>query len=78
MHRIITIAVLIVATVAAAQAEPRQHKQRSSSDYILRRQQAGLVQGTPTIRRIIGKREIDIYRNGLMFEGDHVVGVSKR
>ena len=25
-----------------------------------------------------GKREIDIYRNGLMFEKDNVVGVSKR
>ena len=31
--------------------------------------------GVPTIRRIIGKREIDIYPNGLMFERDHVVGV---
>jgi Cu+-exporting ATPase len=30
------------------------------------------------ITRTIGKREIDVYRNGLMFEGDHVVGVSKR
>jgi hypothetical protein len=76
--RLITIAVLIVATVAGAQAEPRQHKQRSSIDYIIRRQQAGLVQGVPITRRIIGKREIDIYRNGLMFEGDHVVGVKPR
>jgi hypothetical protein len=25
--------------------------------------------------RIIGKREIDIYPNGLMFERDHVVGI---
>jgi hypothetical protein len=32
----------------------------------------------PTIRRINGKREIDVYRNGLMFEGDHVVGVRPR
>jgi hypothetical protein len=38
----------------------------------------GWGSGVPTIRRIIGKREIDIYPNGLMFEGDHVVGVSKR
>jgi len=29
------------------------------------------VSGVPTTRRIIGKREIDIYRNGLMFERDN-------
>ena len=60
-----------------AQAEPRQSKERNHN-YILRRQEAGLVSGVPTTRRIIGKREIDIYRNGLMFEKDNVVGVSKR
>jgi len=69
--RLITIALLILLTLGMAQAEPRHHNQ----NYILRRQQAGLVSGVPTMRRIIGKREIDIYRNGLMFEGDHVVGV---
>ena len=31
--------------------------------------------GTPSTRLIYGKREIDVYRNGLMFERDHVVGV---
>jgi hypothetical protein len=36
------------------------------------------VSGVPTTSRIIGKREIDIYRNGLMFERDNVVGVTKR
>ena len=72
--RIIAIAVLILLTLELAQAEPRQSKERNHN-YILRRQQAGLVSGVPTTRRIIGKREIDIYRNGLMFEGDHVVGV---
>ena len=56
------------------QAEPRQSKERNHN-YILRRQEAGLVSGVPTIRRIIGKREIDIYPNGLMFEKDNVVGV---
>ena len=69
-----TAALLIVATVATAQAEPRQSTERNRN-YILRRQEAGLVSGVPTSRLIIGKREIDIYRNGLMFEGDHVVGV---
>jgi hypothetical protein len=75
--RIIAIAVLILLTLELAQAEPRQSKERNHN-YILRRQQAGLVSGVPTMRRIIGKREIDIYRNGLMFEKDNVVGVSKR
>jgi hypothetical protein len=71
---VLKTALLIVATVCTAQAEPRQSTERNRN-YILRRQQAGLVSGVPTSRLIIGKREIDIYRNGLMFEGDHVVGV---
>jgi hypothetical protein len=71
---VLRTAVLIAATVCTAQAEPRQSTERNRN-YILRRQEAGLVSGVPTTRRIIGKREIDIYRNGLMFEGDHVVGV---
>ena len=71
---VLKTALLIVTTVSTAQAEPRQSKERNHN-YILRRQQAGLVSGVPTIRRIIGKREIDIYRNGLMFEKDNVVGV---
>ena len=72
--KILKTALVIVATVATAQAEPRQSTERNRN-YILRRQEAGLVSGVPTTRLIIGKREIDVYRNGLMFEGDHVVGV---
>ena len=72
--RIIATAVLILLMLELTQAEPRQSKERNHN-YILRRQEAGLVSGVPTIRRIIGKREIDIYRNGLMFEKDNVVGV---
>jgi hypothetical protein len=72
--RIITTAVLILLMLELTQAEPRQSKERNHN-YILRRQEAGLVSGVPTIRRIIGKREIDIYPNGLMFEKDNVVGV---
>jgi hypothetical protein len=72
--RILTIALLLLITLGLAQAEPRAR----SRNYILRRQEAGQVQGTPTTRLIIGKREIDIYRNGLMFEGDNVVGVKPR
>jgi len=71
--KLITIALLILLTLGLVQAEPRRSEH--NRNYILRRQQAGLVSGVPTMRRIIGKREIDIYRNGLMFEKDNVVGV---
>jgi hypothetical protein len=50
----------------------RTHEASFSRSFI-----GGIGAGHET-RRIIGKREIDIYRNGLMFEKDHVVGVSKR
>jgi hypothetical protein len=69
-----TAALLIVATVATGQAEPRQSTERNRN-YILRRQQVMAGLGTPTTRLIYGKRELDIYRNGLMFEKDNVVGV---
>ena len=72
---VLKTALLIVTTMATAQAEPRQRHAEQNRNYILRRQEAGLVSGVPTTRRIIGKREIDIYRNGLMFEKDNVVGV---
>jgi hypothetical protein len=71
--RIIAIALLIAVTLV----EPRQSTERNRN-YILRRQQVMPGLGLPTSRLIYGKREIDIYRNGLMFEGDHVVGVTKR
>ena len=75
--RTIAMAVRILLTLGMlAQAEPRQSKERNHN-YILRRQEAGLVSGVPTTRRIIGKREIDIYRNGVMFEKDHLVGVTQ-
>jgi hypothetical protein len=76
--RILAIAVLLLLTlVELTQAEPRQSTERNRN-YILRRQQVFPGLGTPTTRLIYGKREIDIYRNGLMFERDHVVGVSTR
>jgi hypothetical protein len=67
-------ALLVVATVATAQAEPRQSTERNRN-YILRRQQVVPGLGIPTTRLVVGKREIDVYRNGLMFERDHVIGV---
>ena len=60
--RIIAIPALILLTLELTQAEPRQSKEHNHN-YILRRQEAGLVSGVPTTRRTIGKREIDIYRN---------------
>ena len=75
--KIIAPVILILLMLELTQAEPRQSKERNHN-YILRRQEAGLVSGVPTIRRIIGKREIDIYPNGLMFEKDNVVGVVPR
>jgi hypothetical protein len=76
--RAIAITVLLLLTLELAQAEPRHSKERNDN-YILRRQQAGLVSGVPMLRRIRGgHREIDIYRDGKMFEKDNLVGVSKR
>jgi hypothetical protein len=75
--KIIAIALLILVTLELAQAEPHQSRERNRN-YILRRQQVMPGLGTTTTRLIYGKREIDIYRNGLMFEKDNVVGVSKR
>jgi hypothetical protein len=45
---------------------------------LIERQQAGLVQGPPTSRLIIGKREIDIYRDGSMYEKNNFVGYDRR
>ena len=70
---------LIGATVATAQAEPRQRQSTERNrNYILRRQQVipGLRHTDDAL--IYGKREIDVYRNGLMSEKDNVVGVTKR
>lgn len=69
---------LLLAATLTAQAEPRRHEhKREHHNYIIERQEAYQVQGVPTSRLIIGKREIDIYPNGLMFEGNHVVGVKR-
>ena len=79
--RIIATAVLILMTLGMTQAEPRKrHESRrhESHNYIIERQQAGLVQGPPTSRLIIGKREIDIYPDGSMYEKGNLVGFSNR
>ena len=76
--KLLATAVLILLTLELAPAENAVDRKERNGNYILRRQEAGLVQGVPTSRLIIGRREIDIYPNGLMFEGDHVVGVKPR
>jgi hypothetical protein len=65
---------LLFLTLGTAHAEPRQ----PNRNYILRRQQVYPGLGVPTLRLINGKREIGIYRSGLVFERDHLVGVKPR
>jgi hypothetical protein len=76
MKTLITIGMLCAAITAQADDRRRAEK-RESHNYIIERQQAYQVQGVPTSRLIIGKRQIDIYPNGQMFEGDHMIGVRK-
>jgi hypothetical protein len=82
MKKTIAIAVLL-ATLATTKAEPRQRQSKErnrheSHNYIIERQQAGQVSGVPILRRIRGSREIDIYRDGSMFEKNNFVGFDKR
>ena len=77
--KIIATAVLALLTLAElTQAEPRKKEKREHHNYIIERQQAGQVTGVPILRRIRGSREIDIYRDGSMFEKNNFVGFDKR
>jgi hypothetical protein len=67
--------VLFVLAVVCYGDDKRERKEHHN--WIIERQSAGQVTGVPMTRRIIGKREIDVYSNGLMFEKGNVVGVSK-
>lgn len=73
MRTTIAVLALMVGT-ALADDNDHRHEKEEQHNYILERQQAYLVEGVPTQRLIIGKREIDIYQNGQMFEGNHMVG----
>ena len=53
----------------------RREREHESHDYIIERQQAYQVEGVPTSRIIDGRREIDVYPNGQMFEGNNLVGI---
>lgn len=79
MKKLLTLTTLIaLITIAIAQADDRRcAEKREHHNYIIERQQSYQVQGVPTSRIIVGKREVDIYPNGLMFEGNHVVGVKQ-
>jgi hypothetical protein len=72
--RKLLVAVALVELAATAQAEPREKRE---PNWIIERQRIGAVQGVPTSRRIIGKREIDIYPNGMMFEKGNLVGITR-
>jgi hypothetical protein len=81
MKRLLTLTMLIaLMMIAIAQADDRRarrHERRVNHNYILERQQSYQVQGVPTSRIIVGKRELDVYRNGLIFEKNNVVGVKR-
>jgi len=72
------IAAALIANASADDRKSKRSARRESHNYIIERQQAYQVQGVPTSRLIIGKREIDIYPNGLMFEKNNVVGVKSK
>ena len=78
--RIIATAVLILTDARDWRKLSRARHERSDEhhNYIIERQQAGQVSGVPILRRIRGSREIDIYRDGSMFEKNNFVGFDKR
>jgi len=76
MKKLLVMLVLGI-LIVEAQAEPR-HRSPRNNNYILRRQQVYPSLSVPTSRLIIGRREIDVYRNGMMFERDHLVGIKPR
>jgi hypothetical protein len=74
----ITLKIIVLALVAITTVQAGDRRGQHNKNYILRRQEAYQVQGVPTSRLIIGKREIDVYPNGMMFEKDNLVGVRSK
>jgi hypothetical protein len=68
-----SVTLLVLVAAVNAQAGDEKKEKRDNRNYILRRQEAYQVRGTPEQRLIIGKREIDIYRDGSAFEKDQRV-----
>jgi hypothetical protein len=65
------LSVLLVCASALADDHDKQRsedRRRSEPNWIIERQLTYEVQGVPTSRRIIGKREFDVYRTGEVFE----------
>jgi hypothetical protein len=81
MQKLITIAMLVMVSLSAQADDRRARRDREHHDYIIERQQSYQVQGPPTDRLIIGKRQIDGYRQRdgghIWFEGNSVVGVTR-
>jgi len=79
MKTLVALLALIVAATAVAEPRECRHRREESHNYIIERQQSYQVEGVPTSRLIIGRREIDVYSqsNGskIMFEKNNVVGV---
>jgi len=75
---LLTVTLLAIALTAHADDRRDRCERHELHNYIIERQQIGAVQGVPTSRMIIGRREVDIYPNGLMFEGNSVVGIKPR
>jgi hypothetical protein len=71
------IALLVASSILTARADDEHRRRERNHNYILERQEAYQVEGVPTSRLIIGRREIDIYRNGEMFEKNNLVGIRK-
>ena len=69
--RIVAVLVLgLVAGTADGKDRKAKPKRETQPNYILRRQETYQVRGVPVRRLIIGKREIDLYRDGSAFERD--------
>jgi len=78
MSKIIGFAAMVALAVPAFAGDREKHDRshrREHHNYIIERQEAYEVQGTPSDRIIIGRREIDVYPDGSMYEGNALVGV---
>lgn len=86
MKKLLIPTVLALLALSVQADDRRKTNERSHSEhhnYIIERQESYQVQGPPTERMIIGRREIDGYRDHrtgttMWFEGDHVVGITRR